>query len=146
MKRMRQWQNWAFLIPGLLLITVPFVFGRATLGSRSWDAWVLGAIVGLASVVLALLWLGFPGNRVTGGMTMIVGMILLISPWALGVPWIAVDAWASSIIGVILILSAGGLSLHNWSRQTWFPTYWASRRSSIGSKTSHGYRRITNPL
>ena len=145
MKLLRRWQDWAPLVAGVLLITIPFVFGRATLGSRSLDAWVLGAIVGVVAVVLALLWLGFPVNRVTGGMTVIVGMILLISPWVLGLPWLAIDAWTSCIIGALLVIIAGGLSLENWSRQTWFPTYWARHRGSIGSETQHGYRRVTNP-
>ena len=117
MKTWRRWQDWLPLVLGVLLFLTPFVFGIETLGSRSWDAWILGAIVGVVAVAFALLWLGFPSNRVTEGMTVLVGMVLFISPWVLGEAWLTASAWASCIVGVFLVIAAGRVSVENWSRK-----------------------------
>src|SRR5258708_14052392 len=72
---MKTWNRWQELTPkvlGVLLIIVPFVFGITTIGSSSWDAWVLGAVGGVVAVFLALFWVGFPSNRGAGGLTVIV--------------------------------------------------------------------------
>ncbi|GAC1344949.1 MAG: SPW repeat protein [Ktedonobacteraceae bacterium] len=145
MKTWRRWQDWATLVLGMLLLITPFVFGIATFGSSSWSASILGAVVGVVAVILALLWLGFPSNRVTEGMTVIVGTVLFISPWMLGEGWLTAGAWTSSIVGVLLVIAAGAMSVENWSRQAGFPNYRASRKGLIESETPQGYRRLSNP-
>lgn len=143
MRTWKYWQDWAALIPGLLLLITPFVFGVATIGSHSWSAWIFGAVIGVVAVALALLWLGFPSNRLTETTTIIVGTALFISPWILGFTAFTVDMWALCIVGVLLVLVAGGLAVENWSRQTGLPTY---RLLYQNTKTSRGYRRLSNPL
>jgi MFS-type transporter involved in bile tolerance (Atg22 family) len=108
---------------GVVLLITPFVFGIATFGSTSLDVWILGAVVSVVAVILALLWLGFPSNRVTEEMTVMVGLVLFISPWVLGEAVLTADAWASWIIGVLLIIAAGGVSAAHWKRQVAIPTH-----------------------
>src|SRR5260370_14858995 len=83
MKTWNRWQEFTPKVLGVLLIIVPFVFGIATIGSSSWDAWLLGTVVAVVSIVLVLLWFGFPSHRVTEGLTVMVGTVLLIIPWVL---------------------------------------------------------------
>ena len=138
MKTWNRWQDWAPRLLGILLIFVPFVFGLATLGTGSWNAWMLGAVVGVVSMALALLWLGFPSNRVTEGLTVMVGTVLLITPWVLDESSITAGLWASCILGGLLVVAAGGMSLINSSRQAVFPTSRAWRRGSMESQSSNG--------
>jgi membrane-bound ClpP family serine protease len=140
---MKTWNRWQELTPkvlGVLLIVVPFVFGMATIGSSSWDAWVLGTVVGVVAMILALLWFGFPRNRVTEGLTVMMGTVLFITPWVLDESSLSVGVWASCIIGVLLIVAAGGMSVVNASRQAAFSTSRAWYRGSMESETSNGYR------
>ena len=140
---MKTWNRWQELTPkmlGALLIIVPFVFGIATIGSSSWDAWLLGAIVGVLSIVLALFWFGFPRNRVTEGLTVMVGVVLFITPWAMGKPLLSASTLASSILGVLLVIAAVSMSIENQLRQAAVPAYRPLRRGSMESSTSDGYR------
>lgn len=140
---MKTWNRWQELTPkvlGVLLIVVPFVFGIATIGSSSWDAWVLGAVVGVVAIALALLWFGFPSNRVTEGLTVMMGTVLFITPWVLDESSLSAGVWASCIIGVLLIVAAGGMSVVNSSRQAAFSTSRAWYMGSMESETSNGYR------
>src|SRR5260221_5887528 len=113
---MKTWNRWQELTPkvlGVLLIVVPFVFGITTIGSSSWDAWVLGMVVGVVAIILALLWFGFPSNRLTEGLTVMMGTVLFITPWAMDESSVSAGVWASCIIGVLLIVAAGGMAMES---------------------------------
>jgi membrane-bound ClpP family serine protease len=125
---------------GVLLIIVPFVFGIETIGSSSWDAWLLGAVVGVVAIVLALLWFGFSSNRVTEGLTVMVGIVLFITPWVMGQSLLSAGAWASSIVGALLVAAAGRVLMENRKRQAAVPAYRFLGRGSMESSTSDGYR------
>jgi hypothetical protein len=145
MKTWNRWQDWAPRVLGILLIFVPFVYGIATIGTHSWNAWILGTVVSVVAMALALLWLGFSSNRLTEGLTMMVGTVLLITPWALDESSLSVGMWASCILGALLVVAAGGVSVVNSSRQAVFPTSWAWRGGSMESQKSDGYRPVSNP-
>lgn len=102
---------------GGLLFLVPCVFGIATLGSLYWNTWLFGAVVGIVAVFLACLWWMMPRNGLTEGVTMLVGMIVCVSPWLLNENWSAGEVVAVCLLGALLLLSAGS---ENWSRQHWF--------------------------
>ncbi len=147
MNSMKTWRRWQDLTPrilGVLLIFVPFVYGMATIGTDSWNAWILGTVIGVVSMALALLWLGSPSNRVTEGMTVMVGTVLLITPWALDESSLSAGVWASCILGALLVVAAGYASIVNSSRQMVFSTSWARNRDSMESQSSNGYRRVSN--
>ena len=140
---MKTWNRWQELTPkvlGVLLISVPFVFGIATIGTHSWGAWVLGTVVSVVAMALALLWLGFPSNRVTEGMTVMVGTVLLIIPWALDESSLNVGVWASSILGALLIIGVARMAMESERRAATVPAYRSLRRGSMESETSNGYR------
>ena len=117
MKTGKRWQNRLPLLIGALLLLTPLVFGIAMIGTHSWNAWLLGAVVGVVAVALASLWWLFPDQGVVGGMTVVLGFVLLIAPWALGKSWLTVNAWALCILGIVLVSAAGGLAVAKGSRQ-----------------------------
>jgi len=140
---MKTWNRWQELTPkvlGVLLIIVPFVFGIATIGSSSWDGWLLGTIVGVVSIILGLIWFGFTGNRVTEGLTVMVGVVLLITPWVMGESLLGAGAWASSIVGALLVVGAARMAMESQRRPAAVPTYRPLRGGSMESETSNGYR------
>ena len=143
MNTMKTWNRWQELTPkmlGVLLIFVPFVFGIETFASNSWNAWLLGATVGVVAIVLALLWFGFPRNRVTEWLTVMLGIVLFITPWVMGQSLLSAGVLASSIVGALLVVATGRVLMENRSRQPAFPAYRPLGRGSMESSTSDGYR------
>jgi membrane-bound ClpP family serine protease len=132
MKARNRWQELTPKALGVLLIIVPFVFGIVTIGSNSWSAWVLGAVVGVVSIVLALLWFGFPGNRVTHGLMVMVGVVLFFTPWVMG------ESLLSA--GALLVIGAARMAMESQRRQAAAPAYRPLRGGSMESETSRGYR------
>ena len=123
---MKTWNRWQELTPkmlGALLIIVPFVFGIATIGSSSWDAWLLGTVVAVVSIVLGLLWFGFPINKLTEGLTVMVGVVLFITPWVMGESLLSASAWASSILGALLVVGAARVAMESQRRRAPAPAY-----------------------
>ena len=138
-KTWRRWQDWMPLVLGVLLISVPLVFGMTTMSIHSLNAWVLGAVVGVVAMALAILWLGFESNGLTESVTMMLGTVLVITPWAMGLSALSVGTWASCILGAILVLAAGRVSAKNRHRQTALPTAWGWHRGLVESGTRDGY-------
>lgn len=114
MKSWSRWQDWASLVLGVLLFISPFVFGTMSHTSSAWDAWVLGVI----GVILALLSLAMPTNVVTEWLTVVLGIVLFVSPWIFGFAAVAAAAWTSWVIGILFIIAAGWVLLNRSSTQT----------------------------
>lgn len=127
------------LILGMLLIFTPFVYGIMTFSRGFLVAWILGAVVSLAAVVLGLLWLGFPRNSVTEGLTMVMGLVLFMTPWFLSYTWLNAGTLALSLLGAFLIITAGGMLERDWSHRARPATY-------RGSVASTDYRRVSSHL
>jgi uncharacterized membrane protein HdeD (DUF308 family) len=111
MKAWSRWQDWVSLVLGILLFISPFVFGTMGHTSSAWDAWVLGVI----GVILALLSLGLPNNPVTEWLTLVLGIVLFISPWIFAFATLTTAAWTSWVIGVLFVIAAGWVLLTNRS-------------------------------
>jgi hypothetical protein len=133
----RRWQKVAPVVIGALLLLTPLVFGLATIGSPSLWAWILGAVVAVGAVALALLWLGYPRNRVIEGMVVPLGLVLLISPVLLGLTAAALTA---CIMGAVLLTATAGVLMESQSRQATVPAY---RPVYLDTRT---YRRVNSPL
>ncbi len=108
MKAWTRWQDWVVLALGILLFIAPFV-SRAMASSypaSAWDGWILGII----GVILALLSLGFAGsvvNTITEILTLILGVVLFISPWVLGFTALSAMAGTAWVIGVLFFVAGG---------------------------------------
>ena len=137
MKILRRFQDWAPRALGILLLLTPFVFGIMTFGASSLSAWILGAIVGVAAVSLSIFWLGAFSNRVIEMMTVMVGTVLVITPWIMDGTWFVVSAWASCIVGLMLVVTAGLVSMRNTGRQVGFAAYRPLNGRLIESETAY---------
>jgi hypothetical protein len=136
MNTLKRLQDWApRAIGGLLLIT-PFVFGIMTLGSHSPNAWILGSVVGVVAVALSVFWLGTYGNKVIEMVTVIVGTVLFITSWVLDGIWFVADAWASGIVGLLLVIAVRAVPVKNEGWQVGFATYRPLNMGSIESETA----------
>ena len=118
MKAWTRWQDWVSLVLGVLLFIAPWVFGTATNGASSWDAWILGVI----GVILALIALAFlRAASIAEGLSVILGVLLFISPWVLGFATLTAMAWTAWIIGVLFVLMNGWTLLQTRSQRVGAP-------------------------
>jgi|SRR6516165_5262247 len=118
MKAWTRWQDWVSLVLGVLLFLAPWVFGTATNGASSWDAWIIGVI----GVILALGALALPRTAsLTEGISVILGVLLFISPWILGFASLSSAAWTAWIIGVLFVLVNGWTLLQTRSARAGAP-------------------------
>jgi SPW repeat len=103
MKAWTRWQDWVSLVLGVLLFIAPWVFGTAT-GAGAWDAWVLGII----GVILALIALAAVSTAtLTEWISVVLGIVLFISPWVLGFATLPALAWTAWVIGVLFVIVNG---------------------------------------
>ena len=118
MKAWTRWQDWVSLVLGVLLFISPWVFGTSTNGSSSWDAWIIGGIgfllgiFALASVRTAY---------IAEGISLILGVLLFISPWVLGFAALSSAAWTAWVIGVLFVLANGWTLLQTRSSRMGAP-------------------------
>ncbi len=142
MQTVRHVQNWLPRIVGALLFAVPLIFGSAMFGIGPWSAWVLGIAVSVIAVGLALLWLAFSPNGLIQGLTMGVGMVLLVTPWVLSHSGFNPGALIASIFGMFFMLAAGSMLTTTWNRPAERPL----RQDSPETTHSYGYRRVSSPI
>ncbi len=102
MKAWTRFQDWATVVFGVILFVTPWIV--KTTPSSAWDAW----IIGIVAVALALLSLGLPRiTLVTASLTILAGVLLIISPWPLAFASLAAATWMAVIIGLLLIVASG---------------------------------------
>lgn len=137
MKLLKHWHHAAPLIMGVLLLLTPLAFSLAIVGDPSLAAWMLSVVIGVSAVALSVFWLGIPGKRWTESATMLLGLVLFISPWLLGKALLTVGTLASASMGIALLLGAGAIMLEHRSQQHYQAAYLYAR--------AYG-RRMSNSL
>jgi hypothetical protein len=133
-----------WIIGGLLLIT-PFALGAAAFTTPLLSAWILAAVVSVVSVSLALLWTSRPPHRLLVGMTVLVGLVLVLAPWALGESLLAIRSLTACILGGGLILAAGWSTMTphvDWDRLL---NDRSVRGSERGTQAFSSSRRVSHP-
>jgi uncharacterized membrane protein HdeD (DUF308 family) len=130
----KSWRERTRILLGVLLISVPFVFGITAFGTHALSAWILAAIVGVVAISLAVLWLAFPSNGLTSGATIMLGTVVAITPWVMEDSPSTAGALIASALGVLLILAAGSVSAKNWNRQPALATFWRAPRGLMESE------------
>jgi uncharacterized membrane protein HdeD (DUF308 family) len=103
---MRPWtrlQDWAALIAGLFAALSPIWV--STTGERDafWALIVLGALLAIAALVS----LALPGVVATEWLTVLVGVLLFVAPWALTYTDRVGASWTSWVVGVIAVALGG---------------------------------------
>lgn len=108
----KRWRDWATVVLGVLAFISPFVFGQTAETTASWTAYVAGVLL----VLSGLLAVSSASVRPTEWITVVIGVLLFISPWVLGFVGVAALAWTAWVIGVLAVVAAGSLVLTSRSR------------------------------
>lgn len=95
---MKRWQDWANLALGVWTIVSPWALGFADGNSAAaWSAWAIGAAV----VVFAGIAVYMP-KAWEEGVNVLLGVGLLVSPWAVGFASQATPTTNAVIVGVLV--------------------------------------------
>jgi len=114
--RENRWQDWLNLLVGLWMLFAPWMLGFATgMGIAAQTAWILGAAI----VVFAGIAVSIP-KAWEEGLNIILGVCLLISPWALGYTDIAKATSNAVIAGLLVIIFAVWAMLMDTAVQRWW--------------------------
>jgi SPW repeat len=119
----KRWQDWSNAILGLWTVSSPWVLGfaaGANVASRS--AWVLGAAI----VVLAAIAVYMP-RAWEEGLNILLGLCLLISPWAVSYADLPKPTVNAVGVGVLVTMLALWAMLRDTQVQKWWHERHATR-------------------
>ncbi|HZR06332.1 MAG TPA: SPW repeat protein [Candidatus Udaeobacter sp.] len=95
--------SWVNVLLGIWVILSPFVVQFARLPAAMWN----NVIVGILIALLALIRTSMPRQSGWSWANVIVGIWMIISPFALGVMTTAI-LWNNIILGIVIALVAAG--------------------------------------
>ena len=100
MQSKQRWQDWVILALGAWLFLAPFFVGYTSLsGPAAWNSYVLGAVVAVFAV--AALWR--PESPSEEWVNLVLGLWLVIAPFALGFfATETIAAWNQVVVGVLV--------------------------------------------
>ncbi len=102
----KRWQDWTNLVLGLWLIAAPFALGTSADPNSTWNAVVVGVLV----VAIALWALAVPRSATAEYSNMVLGVWLIVAPYALGFVDLGFAARNAWVVGVcVLALAAWAL-------------------------------------
>ena len=95
--------SWLNIVLGIWVIISPFVVQFAQLPAAMWN----NVIVGIVIAVLAIIRTSVPRQPGWSWVNVILGIWMIISPFALGVMTTAI-LWNNIILGIVIALVASG--------------------------------------
>ncbi len=99
----KNWQDWGNLVLGLWIFASPWIFQLATAGNAvTWNLYV----VGIAVTILALMAI-FAFQAWEEWTNLVLGLWLLVSPWALGFSSSTLLMLNAVIAGALVAILAG---------------------------------------
>jgi hypothetical protein len=101
----RRWQDWGTIILGVLLFISPFAFGATAEQGAAVAAYAGGVLLVLAG----LLNLASPENQIGEWAAVVIGVLLILSPWLLGFAGLTMMAWSAWVIGALAVLLAASV-------------------------------------
>ncbi|WP_163268768.1 SPW repeat protein [Chelativorans alearense] len=90
------------LVVGIALVLTPWMMGYAAETTAAWNAWVVGALIGLVAIGALVSFAEWEEWA-----NLVLGIWAIISPWLLGFAAITAAVWAHVIAGVIVAVLAG---------------------------------------
>ena len=111
-RRSMHWWDWLNVVAGIWLFVSPWVLNFTGAAARypvttaiamtaAWNAWVLGAVVFLLSLVAT----HRPQSR-PEWINMLLGVWIFISPWILGFARLSPALWDHWITGAVIVIVA----------------------------------------
>lgn len=108
MRKWTRWQDWVALVAGVCVVVEPLFVDTTT--TATWTMVVLGALIALASVYA----LAMPGDVISQGSHVVLGALLILSPWVMGFADMYEPAWTAWIAGAVtLVVGALGFPIAN---------------------------------
>ncbi|MBW7852279.1 MAG: SPW repeat protein [Rhodospirillales bacterium] len=103
------WQDWSNLALGAWLIISPWLLGFAAAFAAAWNAWLVGAAVGILAI-----WAIVQFATWQEWVNLVLGLWLIVSPWILGFAAISPGVyWNFVVVGVLIAgLAAWNLAAH----------------------------------
>lgn len=104
------WLNWLVAVAGLWELLSPFILGYSGLTVAMWNA----IIVGLALIALgawAALYREARTDRTLDWINAVLGVWLVVSPFALGYSATVIAMWNNIIVGLVVLALAGWAAL-----------------------------------
>ncbi|HET6625211.1 MAG TPA: SPW repeat protein [Nocardioidaceae bacterium] len=103
MRKWTRWQDWVALVAGVYGFLSPL--WTDTTSEATWTMVVLGVITALVSLYS----LAMPGDVISEGAHVVLGILFFISPWVMGfqdLTAMAVTAWVVGIVTFVVGLWA----------------------------------------
>ncbi len=88
------------LILGAFLFLTPWLFGYAP-GVESWNAWIAGVVIAALSIAALAAFAEWEE-----WLNLIVGLWVIVSPWALSFSANATAMWTNVIVGIVVAVLA----------------------------------------
>ena len=99
----KRWQDWATIVLGALVFAAPLVFGIEFGTAAAWTAYVLGVAIMVAGVVSSSM---EKPNVATEWIPLVLGALLFVAPWFLGLGTASTIAWLAWILGGLVVVNA----------------------------------------
>ncbi|OWK23753.1 SPW repeat protein [Rhizobium sp. 007] len=93
----RRIQDWVNLVLAVCLFISPWVVGFAAEAAPTWNAWIVGIILGALAITALSAFAEWEEWA-----NLVVGLWLIASPWALGFAASAAAMWTAVIMGVLV--------------------------------------------
>jgi len=100
-----RWQDWINLIFGAWLFFSPWLLKYTTLGTASWNSFVFGV-----AIVVFAVWALFAPKVWEEWTNLILGLWLIIAPWALGFSTHALATWNLVVVVVGVVVAVLSLA------------------------------------
>jgi hypothetical protein len=112
----KRWQDWTNAVLGLWMLASPSLLGFAVVGSPAMRAaWILGlAIVAFAGIAV------YMPKAWEEALNIILGICLLVSPWALGYSDQVRPTTSAVVVGLLVTALAVWAMLMDTAVQKWW--------------------------
>ncbi|MBE7470022.1 MAG: SPW repeat protein [Anaerolineales bacterium] len=100
------WLNWLVAVAGLWELLSPFALGYSALTVAMWNAVIVGVVL-IALGAWAALYKEAKTDRTLDWINAVLGVWLVISPFALDYSATAMAMWNNIIVGIVVLALAG---------------------------------------
>lgn len=98
---MNRWQDWVDVAVGVWLFGSPWAFKYLEVDLAAWNAFIVGSLI----VLLAFIELNVP-KFWEEGISMVLGLWMIVSPWVLGFASHGLAMWNAIAVGAIVLAFA----------------------------------------